>query len=131
MSAERDIQAIAEIRERTMQAENAGDADFFNSACTEDVVAMPPGMPAFVGRDAAVGFMQFFLSQFDMRIRYVSEETQIDGDTAYDRGTYAQTLTPKGGGPETTENGKYLWLYRREMDGEWKMARVMWNASTA
>ena len=126
---ERDVHAIAEIRTRTMQAENSGDADFFGSACTEDVVVMPPGMVAVTGRDAAVAFMRAFLGQFDLSIEYVSEETRVDGDVAYDRGTYSQTLVSKTGGEEMLETGKFLWLYRRTSDGTWKMSRVIWNAS--
>ncbi len=128
-SFESDVQAITEIRERTMHAENVGDAEFFDSACTEDVVVMPPGMPAVVGRDAAVGFMRAFLGQFDLRIEYVSEETRVDGDVAYDRGTYSQTLVPKAGGQAISENGKFLWLYLRASNGTWRMSRVIWNAS--
>jgi uncharacterized protein (TIGR02246 family) len=123
-----DIQAIAEIRERTMQAENDGDADFVKSVCTEDIVVMPPGMQAVSGRSAALGFMHGFLEQFDLQILYVSAEIQIDGDIAYDRGTYSQHLAAKDGGTVATENGNYLWIYRRAADGTWKMARIIWNA---
>ncbi len=112
-----------------MHAENAGDASFFDSACADDIVVMPPNMPMVVGRAATVGFMREFLSQFDLRIQYVSEETEVHGDFAFDRGTYSQTLTPKSGGAPMPEEGKYLWLYSRMSDGSWKMSRVMWNAS--
>jgi ketosteroid isomerase-like protein len=128
-SIQNDVQAIHTIRERTMHAENIGDADFFDSACTADFVVMPPNMPAVVGRGAAVGFMREFLSQFDLSIRYVSEETQIHGDIAFDRGTYSQSLTPKAGGTPIPEKGKFFWLYSRGSDGSWKMSRVIWNAS--
>lgn len=126
---ENDVQAIHEIREQTMHAENAGDADFFDTTCTDDVVVMAPNMPAVSGREATVGFMREFLGHFELDIRYVSEETRIHGDFAYDRGTYSQTLTPKAGGPTVPEKGKFLWLYARTADGTWKIARVMWNAS--
>jgi uncharacterized protein (TIGR02246 family) len=130
-SSDSDIRAIEQIREDTMRAENAGDADFFMSACTEDVVVMPPNMQTVAGREAAVGFMRALLSQCDLSIRYISEETTIDKDLAYDRGTYSQTLTPKGGGASVPENGKFLWLYARASDGSWKMSRVIWNSSEA
>ena len=42
------MQAIVSIRERTMEAENCGNAEFFASTCTHDVVVLPPGMPASV-----------------------------------------------------------------------------------
>ena len=126
---ESDRQAIAENLERTMHAENVGNAEFFQSACVEDVVVMPPGMPAFEGRDAAVGFMRAFLGQFDLTIDYVSEEIRVDGDLAYDRGTYSQTLVPRAGGKAMSEKGKFLWIYGRVTDGTWRMSRVIWNAN--
>ena len=47
--SQKDVQAIGEIRGRTMEAENTGDVDYFNSGvCTGDVVVMPPNMPAVV-----------------------------------------------------------------------------------
>ena len=122
-----DVLAIRDIRERTMRAENTGDADFFNFVSADDIVVMPPGMTAVVGRDATVAFMKEFLSHFDLNIRYVSEETLVQGNIAYDRGTYSQTLTPKAGGTPIPENGKFLWLYSRASDGSWKISRVMWN----
>ena len=57
-SIQNEVQAIHTVRERTMQAENTGDAGFFDSACTADLVVMPPNMPAVVGRGAAVEFMR-------------------------------------------------------------------------
>jgi len=126
---EGDRQAIAENRERTMHAENVGNAEFFRSACVEDVVVMPPGMRACVGRDAAVGFMRAFLAQFDLTIDYVSEEIRVDGDLAYDRGTYSQTLVPRTGGKAVSEKGNFLWIYGRGSDGTWRMSRVIWNAN--
>ena len=126
-SLDGDRQAIAENRERTMHAENVGNAEFFHSACVEDVVVMPPGMPACVGRDAAVEFMRAFLGQFDLTINYVSEEIRVAGDLAYDRGTYSQTLVPRAGGKAMSEKGNFLWIYGRGSDGTWRMSRVIWN----
>ena len=126
---ESDVRALNQLRERTMQAENAGDAAFFEGVSAEDMVVMPPGMPAVSGRAATVAFMSAFLGQFDLRIQYVSEEIQVHGDLGLDRGTYTQTLTPKGGGEGNREFGNYLWIYSRRSDGRWEFSRVMWNTS--
>jgi uncharacterized protein (TIGR02246 family) len=127
--SESDVRTINQLRERTMQAENAGDSAFFEGVSAEDMVVMPPGMPAVSGRAATVAFMSVFLGQFDLRIQYVSEEIRVHGDFGFDRGTYSQTLTPKGGGQGSRESGKYLWIYSRRSDGGWQFSRVIWNAS--
>ena len=126
---ESDVRALNELRERTMEAENAGDASFFERVSAEDVVVMPPGMPAVSGRAATVAFMRAFLGQFDLRIQYVSEEIRVHGDLGFDRGTYSQTLTPKGVSQANRESWKYLWIYSRRSDGPWEFSRVIWNAS--
>jgi len=126
---ESDVRTLNQLRERTMQAENAGDATFFEGVSAEDVIVMPPGMPAVSGRTATVAFMSTFLGQFELRIQYVSEEIQVHGDLGLDRGTSSQTLTPKGGGDGNRESGKYLWIYSRRSDGGWEFSRVIWNAS--
>jgi ketosteroid isomerase-like protein len=126
---ERDVGTLNQLRERTMHAENAGDAAFFEGVSAEDVVVMPPGMPAVSGRSATVAFMSAFLGQFDLRIHYVSEEIRVHGNFGFDRGTYSQTLTPKSGGQGIRESGKYLWIYSRRSDEGWEFSRVIWNAS--
>jgi ketosteroid isomerase-like protein len=124
-----DRDALERLREETTAAENSGDASFFERVAANDLVVMPPNAPAVLGRSAAVAFMQQFLGQFDLRIQYVSEEIQIHGDVAFDRGTYSQTLTPKSGGGSIPESGKYLWLYSRRSGSTWEFSRVIWNAS--
>ena len=37
MVSETDLKALNDLRERTMEAENKGDAAFFSDACAEDV----------------------------------------------------------------------------------------------
>ena len=48
-------------------------------------------------------------------------------DLAYDRGTYSMTVTPPGAAP-IEDRGKYLTIYRKQADGSWKIARVMFNS---
>ncbi len=127
-ASQKDVEAIRELQRRTEEAENSGDVEYFNSGvCTDDVVVMPPNMPVVVGPVASVEFMREFLRHFDLKIHYVSEETQVHGDFAFDRGSYSHTLTPRAGGAPLPESGKYLWLYARANDEDWKLARVMWS----
>jgi ketosteroid isomerase-like protein len=123
-----DLEALRRIRERTEQAENDGVAAFFDEVSAADMVLMPPNVPAVAGRAAVVEFMHGFLEQFQLRIRYQSDEMVIHHGFAFDRGRYSQVLTPKGGGNPVPESGKYLWIYTRAADGEWKFSRVIWNA---
>ncbi len=97
--SESDVRAINQLRERTMQAENAGDAAFFEAVSAEDMVVMPPGMPAVSGRAATVAFMSAFLGQFDLQIQYVSEEIRVHGDFGFDSWHVLPDAHTEGWGP--------------------------------
>ena len=123
-----DRAAIERIRRQITDAENTGDASVFGQVAAEDVVVMPPNTAPISGRAAAVTAMGDFFRRFDMRIKYASREIEVHGDFAFDRGTYSQAITPKGGGASMKETGNYLWLYRRGPDAKWEQTRAIWNA---
>ena len=123
-----DRAAIDQIRKRITDAENSGDASVFEQVAVEDVVVMPPNTPHITGRAVAVAAMRDFFQRFEMRIEYVSREIRVHGDVAFDRGTYSQTITPKGGGDALKETGNYLWLYQRGSGGDWAQSHAIWNA---
>lgn len=125
-----DIATLHEMRERVSRAENTGRFDVMKPDLAEDVVVMPPGMPAVSGLAAATAFMEGFLKDFRIEVQYTSEEIVVAGDFAFDRGTAWQRITPKAGGASIEEPNKYLWVYRR-VNGAWKAARVTWNSSAA
>lgn len=124
-----DRRAIAQITADTEAAENAGSAERMRVHFADDLVMMSPNMPAVAGADAVADAMHGFFASYAAQIEYSSEEVVVDGDWGFDRGTYRQTLFPKGGGSAIIESGKYLWLYRRYPDGSWKQSRVIWNSS--
>jgi ketosteroid isomerase-like protein len=123
-----DITALNAMRERVSTAENTGRFELMKPDLADDVVVMAPGMPAVSGRAAVSAFMEGFLKDFTIEVKYSSEEIVVSGDMAFDRGTAWQRVTPKAGGPSVEEPNKYLWVYRR-VNGEWNHARVTWNAS--
>ena len=123
-----DRAVLDSVRREIEAAENAGDADRMYAHMAPDAVGMAPNMPAVAGADANREGLRQFFSAFTVNIAYKSEEVVFDRDWAFDRGTAAETLTPKTGGPPIRTNYKYLWLYQR-VNGAWKQARVIWNSS--
>lgn len=51
-----------------------------------------------------------------------SKETVVNGDVAYDYGTFRQEVTPPGGKTQTV-SGYYLVALRKGSDGVWKIVR--------
>lgn len=126
-----DIARLNEIRERVSRAENSGRFELMRPDLADDVIVLAPGAPAVSGLAAATAMMEDLFRQVTLEVKYRSEEIVVMGDWAFDRGTAWQRITPKAGGLSSEEEGKYLWLYRKNRDGAWKHARVTWNASGA
>ena len=122
-----DRAAIEEIRGRILEAELKGDASVFEQVTTADVVVMPPNVAPINGREASVDLMKQFFSQNELHIEYASAQIQVNGDQAFDRGSYSQTVTPKNGGAPRPGKGKYWWFYARNSDGVWQQNRVVWT----
>ena len=122
-----DTSELDEIRGRLSAAENAYDAEVFVRLMAEDVVVMVPDFPVQEGKAASARFIrgvtEFYRETADRHITYESAEVRVIGDLAFDRGTFSFTFASRDGDDRAVETGKYLWMYRREANGAWKMWR--------
>jgi ketosteroid isomerase-like protein len=104
-----DRQALQALAERMVAAELAGDAAFFEHVLAEDVVIMPPGIPAVEGLTPCLAFIRHVLAEiqreFERTITDRPAELTVHGNLALDRGAFEQTLVPKAGGQRSTRIG--------------------------
>ena len=56
------------------------------------------------------------------------EELEVVGDVAIDQHKWVLNSMPKRGGRPIHDEGKGVWIWRRQMDGSWKVARAIWNS---
>lgn len=105
----------------------AGDWDAWGMTLAPDVVYMPPNMSPLMGREAAVTFGRGFPKLTSLSI----EPLEIDGraDIAYVRGRFAYSVTmPDGSAGGDT--GSFLDVFRRQADGSWLAAQLIWHSDT-
>ena len=104
-----------------------GQADAIAAMYTENAALMPPDMPAVTGRDnirAAFGAM-LGQSPEGMSMVFEVQDVTANGPLAVERGAWIMTIpTPDGGSSEM--RGKYL-LEWHKLDGEWMIAKDIWN----
>jgi len=93
---------------------------------TDDAINMSPGAPSDSGSAAIEKSFAAFLAANKVELTQTTDEVQVAGQTAYERGTFRQTVTPKTGQP-STERGRYLAIWRRQPDGKWKCSRFLYN----
>lgn len=122
-----DLAAITAFNARYLKAINDGDIATLSSLTNDDHMMISPNRPPVTGKaanDAANG-RTFQLSKIDET--WMPVETVIDGDLAYQRGTFTVVATPKNGAPSRTTHGNFLRIYRRQPDSSWWMTRDMFS----
>jgi uncharacterized protein (TIGR02246 family) len=120
--------AIEKQNAKFTAAYNRADAAGVAALYTENAVTQPPNSEAVRGREDIQRFMQdgFAVGLKDLDLTTVSVEGS--GDTAYEIGTYTIKNAPRGKAA-MTDSGKYMAVWKRGADGEWKLYADIWNSS--
>ena len=122
-----DKAEIKKLRDHYDKALNDGDTAGLTNLFTEDAVMMPPDENLVVGKEQLFIRHNKLFKQLSLQHSLQSDESVVCGDWGFDRGTYAMTLTSRTTSRQKEETGKYLMLYRKERNGQWLIARDMWN----
>ena len=105
------------------------DLEAIVSYYTDDVVVMLPNMPVVVGKEAARELNRSMLDTpgYSAKWEPVKVEVASSGDIGYARGNYVLTINGANGVP-VTDKGKYVEIWKKQADGEWKVAVEMFNS---
>jgi uncharacterized protein (TIGR02246 family) len=127
-----DVDAIKIAIEELEEAYVAGNLETFVALFTDDAVCMLPNQPPVVGKNAW---------RADMRKRFersivadhssISEEVVVFGDWAFERHNETARYTSKATGESNQAFFKGVFIFRRQPDGSWKIARYISNGSPA
>lgn len=124
-----DRAGIDSVRNRYVATWKGADAAQMTTLYTSDAAVLYPNQPAVIGSTAIQAYFKGFFEEFVQdSFALTSEEIEVAGPWAFDRGTYRWRATPRAGGPAIEDNGKYLVILRRQPDGSWKVARDMDNS---
>jgi ketosteroid isomerase-like protein len=126
-SRQADIAAIKRFLATAGDAVNTGDVDSEVSRFTEDGIYMWPDAPAIEGQSALHEWFQQRFARVEAHLENETQEIEVFGDWAFERGTYAARIRPKNSDHIVTVRGKYLNILRRQPDGSWKIARRIRN----
>lgn len=123
-----DIAAIKALGPAIDEAGLAGNWDAFSEMFAEDMVMMPPNMPAIKGRSAWMAWIDSMGVKM-IESSYEFHEIAGYGDMAYATATYTETFSTAGVEEPIHDEGKILTILRKQPDGSWLFSRWMWASN--
>ncbi|MGQ2993774.1 YybH family protein [Variovorax sp.] len=119
------VAAILARYQHWMQSIRERDLEAILDIYADDATYMPPGKPAFSGKQALREVWAGYLQREDFVASYVPTLHLCDaGDMAYDIGRYR--IAMKKEGLSVSFEGKYVVVWKR-IDGRWKAVVDMDN----
>jgi ketosteroid isomerase-like protein len=126
-----DIQAIRLAKTELREAYRTGNVKRALAVISDSYSEMPAGLASFWGEEAKA-VLQHRLKETFTRFRAELAVTIISisimGNMAFDWGWHKLKLTAKKGGKTVTKKTRYLELWQKEADGQWRIVIFMDNA---
>ncbi len=125
------VRQAIEQRVREFEAAfNRGDTAALAALYTEDAALLPPDSGTIVGRPAIQRFWQGVQDAGMRRIAMATQQVEASGDLAAEVAT-ADLTAEAGDGTTSTILLKYVVVWRRGADGQWRLAVDIWNSRPA
>lgn len=128
-SVEADTEAIRALIESTEEMNRTGNADGWVSLFEDDAVYMPPGHPGTTTRAELMQMAESGFSQYVSEVDIRPDEIVVTDDWAFVRSTVQGVALPVVAGDTITVNMKQIAIYHRQLDGSWKIARLIGNSN--
>ncbi|HKK07913.1 MAG TPA: DUF4440 domain-containing protein [Gemmatimonadota bacterium] len=93
----------------------------------DDAVFMPPNHVEVRGREALLGYWRERPDEGLLELELEPTHVESSGALAYEVGRYTSLLRPRHGAL-LQDYGKYLVVYRRREDGEWRAVADTFNS---
>jgi ketosteroid isomerase-like protein len=131
-----DVRPAARVlREIDAQWSNAAAAKDLQQTIayySDDAIVLPPNAASATTRDAIRKLWKGLLASPGLVIAWNPARVEISdsGEMAYISGTYELTMNDAAGKP-IHDRGKYLEVWKKQPDGNWKCSADMWNSDLA
>ena len=125
-------QLLRDLDARWAKAAATKDVEQTIAFYSDDAIVLPPNAASAVTKDAIRnGWKEMFASPgFVISWQPTRVDVVKSGQMAWVSGTYASTMNDASG-KSVNDRGKYLEVWEKQSDGNWKCAADMWNSNLA
>jgi ketosteroid isomerase-like protein len=111
------------------------EVDRYMQIFTDDAIGMHNTLPPFIGKEAIAQFATMVATNLNIeQMDVVVDEVRVNGSWALTRGSFTSKFIPKGMTDSSSikvNKGKFILLWERQQDGDWKVILDMGNNSEA
>ena len=129
---EKDLKAIVEeIGEKAKKCFLNGDVDAMLEYYCDDIISMPNFHPMIRGKEK-LKLMTEAIFKMNMKFESLESttlEVKSGGDYVYEVGTYSQSIKMPDVNEPVKQKGKYVTIWKRQPDGQLKIAVEIYNSS--
>ena len=128
-SGSADEATLRKLDDEWSRAAGSRDVAKTVSYYSDDAVVMPPNIPTLTSKDAIRNLWNSMLEAptFSGGWKATKVEVAQSGDLAYVSGNYEFNEKDPAGNP-ITDKGKYLEVWKKQSDGNWKCVADMFNS---
>ena len=125
-------QLLRDLDAKWAKAAAAKDVEQTIAFYSDDAIVLPPNETSAATKEAIRNSWKALLSSPGLLISWRPTKVQVGkgGEMAWVNGTYELRLNDANGKP-TNDRGKYLEVWQKQTDGNWKCAADMWNSNLA
>jgi ketosteroid isomerase-like protein len=118
--------ALRTTFDEMIAAYNAEDVATIERLYAEDIVIIPPGEAVRADRATAMEQLAT-LTEVDYSIEAQIRDLMLSGDLAVTLVSYSEESVPRDGTATEAGEGRWAIVWTRTADGQWQMAREIWN----
>ncbi len=124
-----DLAAVRSVEAASVKDIAAKDVDKWLSYYSDDASVLLPNEMMITGKDSIKAAFKPMLADPNFALTFQSTrgEASKSGDFVYVIGTYSMTTSSPRDQKPVTDQGKYLTVYKKQADGNWKAVADMVN----
>ena len=123
---------LRDLDDRWAKAAAAKDVEQTIAYCSDDAIVLPPNATRAATKEAVRNVWKEMFASPGLVITWKPTKVQLakSGDMGWVSGTYELTMNDTNGKP-INDRGKYLEVWEKQTDGNWKCRADMWNSDLA
>jgi ketosteroid isomerase-like protein len=122
-----DVLAINIAKSEFREAYNTADVNRLLALSDPGIVDFTDGAKCGFGQDALRARLESFFQLYRVHLSVIEIEIRTVGHLAYDYGWHVWSLSSKNGGGVVDRKDRYVDIWRKNENGEWKLWMYMDN----